>query len=60
MGGNGKLVILHGTSYVNILGALYRKLPTGLKDTRFGENVTAVSKNGGTPLHRDFVGTPIY
>ena len=37
-GGNGLFLNLKITSPINVLGALYQKLPNVLKDTRFGKN----------------------
>ena len=34
--GGGQSVFLQGTDSVNVLGAFYRYLPLGLKDTIFG------------------------
>ena len=44
MGGrNGYFVLLQGTSSGNLLGALYRKLPMGLKEPSFGGQLKNIS-----------------
>ena len=53
MGGRiSQFVLLEGTSSGNLLGAFYRQLSMGRKETIFwGENQTSVGKKAQNKLH---------
>ena len=46
-GGNGQFIIVQETSSGNLLGEFYRKLPMGLMETIFGEQLKHLSVRRG-------------